>query len=145
MNPQRQKIFDRRLKEKDNCCQVVLGAFSKDFSCEQDALFAMAGGFGGGMGLGEKCGAVCAMFMVAGLYFGYFPGTDLKKKEELKSVVRRLNHRFTECFGSTCCSELMENIANGKYDLADVQSQGKRPCAIFMQKACEILEEEFAK
>ena len=94
------------------------------------------------MSLGEKCGAVTAMIMAAGLAFGGFDGADLQKKNELKANVKKLNSRFEEAFGSSQCRTLLENIGKNKYDLYLTKEQGKRPCAIFMEKACEILEEE---
>lgn len=142
MKPERQKEVDLQLQRKNNCCQVVLGAFCEDLGLSQETMLALTGGFGGGMSLGEKCGAVTAMIMAAGLSFGTFDGTDIQKKNQLKGIVKKLNDRFEESFGSSQCRELLENIGKNKYDLSLVKEQGKRPCAIFMEKACEILEEE---
>ena len=94
------------------------------------------------MCLGEKCGAVTAMIMVAGLAYGSFDGSDAKKKNELKDIVKKLNGCFEAEFGSSQCRTLLENIGQGKYDLSRTKEQGKRPCAIFMEKACDILEQE---
>ena len=142
MKPERQKEVDRQLKMKNNCCQVVLAAFCEDLGLSQETMLALTGGFGGGMSLGEKCGAVTAMIMAAGLAFGGFDGADLQKKNELKANVKKLNSRFEEAFGSSQCRTLLENIGKNKYDLSLTKEQGKRPCAIFMEKACEILEQE---
>lgn len=142
MRQDRQAEVDRQLQIKSNCCQVVLGAFCKDFGLSFETVQALSGGLGGGMSLGEKCGAVTAMIMVAGLAFGPFDGADAQKKNELKATAKRLNSCFEEAFGSSQCKTLLGNIGQNKYDLALVKEQGKRPCAIFMEKACEILEQE---
>ena len=94
------------------------------------------------MCLGEKCGAVTAMIMVAGLAYGSFDGSDAKKKNELKDIVKKLNGCFEAEFGSSQCRTLLGNIGQGKYDLSRTKEQGKRPCAIFMEKACDILEQD---
>ena len=49
MKPERQKEVDRQLQMKNNCCQVVLGAFCEDFGFSQEQLLPLAGGLGGGM------------------------------------------------------------------------------------------------
>ena len=142
MEAERQKKIDDQLEKKNNCCQVVLNAFCEDFGFSPESLLPLAGGFGGGMCLGEKCGAVTAMIMVAGLAYGSFDGSDAKKKNELKDIVKKLNGCFEAEFGSSQCRTLLENIGQGKYDLSHTKEQGKRPCAIFMEKACDILEQE---
>lgn len=142
MKEQRQKKIDEQLEKKNNCCQVVLNAFCEDFGLSPETMLPLASGFGGGMCLGEKCGAVTAMIMIAGLAYGPFDGADAKKKNELKEIVKNLNDRFEETFGSSQCRTLLGNIGQGKYDLSRTKEQGKRPCAIFMEKACDILEQE---
>ena len=82
------------------------------------------------------------MIMIAGMDYGSFDGSDAKKKNGLKAVVKKLNDRFEEEFGSSQCRTLLGNIGQGKYDLSRTKEQGKRPCAIFMEKACDILEQE---
>ena len=142
MKEQRQKKIDEQLEKKNNCCQVVLNAFCEDFGLSPEMMLPLASGFGGGMCLGEKCGAVTAMIMIAGLAYGPFDGADAKKKNELKGIVKNLNDRFEETFGSSQCRTLLGNIGQWKYDLSRTKEQGKRPCAIFMEKACDILEQE---
>ena len=142
MKEQRQKKIDEQLEKKNNCCQVVLNAFCEDFGLSPETMLPLASGFGGGMCLGEKCGAVTAMIMIAGLAYGPFNGADAKKKNELKGIVKNLNDRFEETFGSSQCRTLLGNIGQGKYDLSRTKEQGKRPCAIFMEKACDILEQD---
>ena len=142
MKEQRQKKIDEQLEKQNNCCQVVLNAFCEDFGLSPETMLPLASGFGGGMCLGEKCGAVTAMIMIAGLAYGPFDGADAKKKNELKGIVKNLNDRFEETFGSSQCRTLLGNIGQGKYDLSRAKEQGKRPCAIFMEKACDILEQE---
>lgn len=82
MKAERQKKIDEQLEKKNNCCQVVLNAFCEDFGFSPADLLPLAGGFGGGMCLGEKCGAVTAMIMIAGMDYGSFDGSDAKKKTD---------------------------------------------------------------
>ena len=50
-----------------NCAQSVLLTFSEEIGLTQEEALKLASSFGGGMGrLREVCGAVSAMFMIAG-------------------------------------------------------------------------------
>lgn len=51
-----------------NCAQSVFCAFSDDLGINFETALKLSSSFGGGMGrLREVCGAVSAMFMIAGL------------------------------------------------------------------------------
>ena len=55
-----------------NCSQAVLGAFCEELGMDFETAMKVASSFGGGMGrLREVCGAVSAMFMIAGILKGY--------------------------------------------------------------------------
>ena len=60
----------------------------------------------------------------------------------MKALIGRLNQRFLDEYGCTDCNTLKANLEKGKYDLSSVESRGLRPCVLFMEKACDILEEE---
>ena len=55
-----------------NCAQSVLCAFTDITGLNEKTSMRLASSFGGGMGrLREVCGAVSAMFMIAGILKGY--------------------------------------------------------------------------
>ena len=64
-----------------NCAQSVLLAFADKIGLENEEALRLASSFGGGMGrLREVCGAVSAMFMIAGILKGYTePNNDVVK------------------------------------------------------------------
>ena len=142
MKAERQEKFIRNLENHNNCCQTVANTFCEEYGISVEQMSCLTAGFGGGMTLGEKCGAVTAMFLIAGLDYGFFDGADEEKKAGIKARIARLNSRFLEEFGCSDCNTLKANIDAGKYDLSPVQSRGLRPCVLFMEKACDILEEE---
>lgn len=142
MKKEREEKLDLQLQLKNNCCQAVLGSFCEEYGLSTETAMLLAGGLGGGMCNGEKCGAAVGMFLVAGLEYGPFDGTDLQKKNELKEIVRRLNSRFEETFGVSNCKDLMRNLAQKKYDLPQEERYQKRPCALLMETAGNLLEEE---
>ena len=138
----RQEKLMRAMSANNNCCQTTANIFCEEFGVSVETMSLLTAGFGGGMSLGEKCGAVTGMFLIAGLWYGPFDGSDEEKKAGMKALIGRLNRRFLDEYGCTDCNTLKANLEKGKYDLASVESRGLRPCVLFMEKACDILEEE---
>ena len=50
-----------------DCSQVVVGAFAEELGITTEEAYKMSAAFGGGMGLGETCGAVVGAMIVLGL------------------------------------------------------------------------------
>ena len=71
-----------------NCAQAVLLAFARELHLEESFALKLASSFGGGMGrLREVCGAVSAMFMIAGILKGYTePNNDELKAQHYKLI-----------------------------------------------------------
>ena len=51
-----------------DCSQVVVGAFAEELGITTEEAYRMSAAFGGGMGLGETCGAVVGAMIVLGLW-----------------------------------------------------------------------------
>lgn len=104
-----------------NCSQAVLGAFCEELDLDQKTAMLLSSSFGGGMGrMGEVCGAVSALFMVAGLAGGYYDPAQKDEKSEHYQKIRELAANFKAENGSIVCREL----------LAGVEGFGKKPPCI---------------
>ena len=127
-----------------NCAQSVVGAYSDLFGVDQQTGLRFSAGMGGGMGgLRGKCGAVTGMFLLAGLKCGSYPPEDLAAKRALYDLVKRLNAEFEERLSTSNCRELLEraNVAVAEHPSArSAEYYRKRPCALFVETACEIVE-----
>ena len=90
-----------------NCAQAVLCAYSDLLDVDEEMLFAVSEGFGGGMGgMMGTCGAVTSMYMAAGLVHS---GKDLQAcstKPATNKLVRELAAEFMEKNRSVICREL---------------------------------------
>ena len=76
-----QEIAAENFRHGYNCAQSVLLAFAPEIGLDEVTTLKLASSFGGGMGrLREVCGAVSAMFMVAGVLKGYTSPTDDESK-----------------------------------------------------------------
>ena len=72
-----------------DCSQVVVGAFAEELGITTEEAYKMSAAFGGGMGLGETCGAVWTLRSGAYGAEGYY---------ECKTC-----RIFTEIPGKICC------------------------------------------
>jgi len=103
----------------------------------------LASSFGGGMGrLREVCGAVSAMFMVAGLLKGYeIAGDDIGKTRQYQ-LVQQLAKEFKNQHGTIICRELLglSGEDNPTPSKRTAQYYAERPCAEFIKTAAEIIE-----
>ena len=129
-----------------NCAQSVLLAFADKVGLKEDEALKLASSFGGGMGrLREVCGAVSAMFMIAGILKGYTePNNDIVKANHYK-LIQDLAAEFKLKHGTIICRELLgldgtefSPIPSARTD----EYYKERPCEEFIKCAAEIVEED---
>ena len=126
-------IIAKELFEKGyNCCQAVLLAYCKELGIDEETAAKLSSSFGGGMGgMGETCGAVTGMFMVAGLMEGYtFPET-LEEKNEHNKRIRELADKFKAEKGSLICRDLKASCGDLK---------PREHCATLVEFAANLLD-----
>ena len=129
-----------------NCAQSVLLAFANKVGLKEDEALKLASSFGGGMGrLREVCGAVSAMFMIAGILKGYTePNNDVVKADHYK-LIQDLAAEFKLKHGTIICRELLglDGTEFSPSPSARTDEYYKeRPCEEFIKCAAEIVEEE---
>lgn len=126
-----------------NCSQSVFCAFCEDFGIDFETGLKLSSSFGGGMGrLREVCGAVSAMFMIAGLKFGYTLQNDVEKKSEHYKLIQNLADEFAQKNGSFICRELIGEDRNGFVpEMRTEKYYQKRPCAELVASAEKIIRE----
>lgn len=129
-----------------NCSQSVFLTFAKDFGLDEETALKLSSSFGGGMGrLREVCGAVTAMFAIAGLKKGYTSPCDDEAKAKHYELIQSLATKFKAEHKTIICRELL-----GLEDGADSPIPSKRtekyyqerPCELFIKTAAEIIEKE---
>ncbi len=140
------KAMDRQMKAKElfsggcNCCQAVFAAFCDETGMTRETALKLSAPFGGGMGrLREVCGAVTAMFMTAGLKYGYTDCADEETKMRHYADIRELARRFENEYGSIICRKLLD--LEGKSVDTPVPHGAVSPCGGFVEGAAEILEQ----
>lgn len=128
-----------------NCAQSVLLSFADDVRLEEKTALRIALGFGGGMGMGETCGAVTGAYMVLGMKAHSGGKSYQELKDETKAAVRRFNSLFTERHGALSCKRLLGvDISTPEGAEAAQENQlFDTLCPKFVASASEILEGNF--
>lgn len=132
-----------------NCAQAVAGAYAEEVDIDFETMVKMASSFGGGMGkLREVCGAVSAIFLIAGLKNGYTePNNDVVKQKHYE-LIQKLGHKFKDIHGSIICRELLNLLEHESSPVPTKRTPEfytKRPCAKFIISACEVLDTVLAE
>ena len=127
-----------------NCSQSVLGAFCEDIGMELEDAVRLASSFGGGMGrLREVCGALSAVFMIAGIRYGYSSPTDKAAKTEHYRLIQAIAAEFRKKRESIVCRELIKVVGKVETYVPDdrtAEYYKTRPCVAIVTEAAELAE-----
>lgn len=90
-----------------DCSQVVLAECACKLGISEEEANRMAAAFGGGMGIGETCGAVVGAMIALGLKYGHFDENDMAQKDIMNGKRAEFIAAFTEKYGSCACRQLL--------------------------------------
>ena len=126
-----------------NCAQSVFLTYAEKYGFDKETALKLSSSFGGGMGrMREVCGAVSAMFMIAGLEKGYTQNNNDEKKAQHYELIQKLAQVFKKENGSIICRELLGVDAddNPIPSKRTEQYYQDRPCEEFIASACRIID-----
>lgn len=132
-----------------NCSQSVFAACSDLYGItDLDLALRLGASFGGGIGrMRLTCGAVCGMFLLAGLENGSSTPGDAEGKKHNYELVQRLAGAFKAEHGSITCSDLLGLSASQPLNPSASQPTPsprtaeyyhKRPCVDIIGSAVRI-------
>lgn len=126
-----------------NCAQSVFLTYSKKYGFDNETALKLSSSFGGGMGrMREVCGAVSAMFMIAGLEKGYTNNNNDEEKAQHYKLIQNLANKFKEKNGTIICRELLGlDIDNNPIPSKRTsQYYQDRPCEEIIADACNLID-----
>ena len=133
-------------KKGFNCCQSVLAAFSDITGISEQMSFDLCGGFGGGAGTGELCGALSGAIMVLGAMTPVDAADPVGSKKRTVALSKELQKRFSEKFGALRCHDLLQNKFTPDDTTPAAKAMGLTGhCDIMIVTAVEIVEEMLAE
>ena len=140
------KLAVNNFKQGYNCAQSVFLTFADDIGFDRETALKLSSSFGAGMGrLREVCGAVTAMFAIAGLKHGYISPLDDNLKMKHYELIQKLAKSFESKFDTIICHELLglPRGADSPQPSQRTDSYYKnRPCEDFISFAAEVIEKE---
>lgn len=125
-----------------NCSQSVFCTFADEVGMDFDTALKLSSSFGGGMGrMREVCGAVSAMFMIAGLKCGYTEPDNKEIKTKHYERIQELAKKFKSKNGTIICRELLGVDADDNPVPSDRTKEyyETRPCEQLIGEAAEII------
>ena len=102
----KQAVAEQFMKGFD-CSQVVLAECADILGISREEASRMSAAFGGGMGIGETCGAVIGAMIALGMKYGHFSEEDMSQKDVMNSKRAEFIAKFTEKYGSCSCRNLL--------------------------------------
>lgn len=102
-----------------DCSQIIVDEERKDLGLTREEALKMSAAFGGGMGIGETCGAVIGAMIVLGLKYGNTGENQPEQKTLLNEKRAEFIKRFTKLYPSCVCKELLG------YDFSKPEEVGK--------------------
>lgn len=108
MDLKEKKLIASELHGKGyNCAQAVICAFAEELKEDEELLFKITEGFGGGMGAGEgTCGALSSAILMAGLKSSSANLDHPDSKKGTYSISRNITDDFKDKVGSIICKEI---------------------------------------
>ena len=127
-----------------SCAQSVLCAFAPQLGLRAEDAFRISASFGGGMGVGEVCGAVAGAIMVLGLTFASRRADteDAYAKALIYVRCREFMNAFKVSNGSLCCRDLIGfdlGRLDSEQDILNTDRNLYVNCPGYVRSAVEIL------
>lgn len=140
----KREVGEKYFKDGYNCAQAVALAFAPELHFNEDFIVKLVSGYGGGFGrMREVCGAVSGMIFVLNALEGTVDPNDNDAKIRLYQKVQTLMKEFKDKNGTYICRELLSLTEDNSEPIPEKRTQSyykKRPCALLVGDACEILE-----
>ncbi len=126
-----------------SCAPAVLATYCEQFGLGRDPALKIATGFGGGMHLGQTCGAVTGAIMVIGLKYGKTKADDQASKAKTYEVSKRFADKFKARYGSIECRALLGCDITTPEGMKEARDKKlfTTICAEYVATTAEILDE----
>ena len=131
--PTKQEIMQEFMRGR-NCAQCTLGRFAEHLGYDQEETDKFVLCFGGGMLMGQTCGAVTGGLMAIGLFS--------QSREEAEKKGAAFEQAFKKRYGSTLCEELLGYNMGVPEQAEQARASGRllEDCPRFVEGAMEIVE-----
>lgn len=133
------------LREKGfNCSQAVFASTSQSMGIDLKAALRIASCFGGGLRMGETCGALTGALMTLGLHTGHDCENNIEEKQRINQLTVDFINQFKERAGAARCTDLLEGLNSSIPEdrvIIEERNLFKLICPQAIEVAIKLLEE----
>lgn len=125
------------------CSQAILLAYGGAYGFDGEQALKVSAGFGGGMHLGEVCGAVTGAFMVLGLAQCDKDCNTRAGRNKVNKGMKTFTKKFKERNGTVLCREILRHDISTPEGMVAAEEKNlfASKCVKAVNDAAEILEE----
>lgn len=116
-----------------NCAQSVFLPFAEEMGIPLEQAVRLSAAFGGGVAVGQVCGALCGAAMVLSYALSSTDPKDTQAKQAYRATMQQLALSFEQAFGALQCQALKAK------DAQQTQPEA-RPCMKYVLYCAEKLE-----
>lgn len=120
----KKELIAEQFKKGFDCSQVVLEHYADELGLTKEAANRIAAAFGGGMGIGETCGAVVGAMIALGIKYGHCSGEHMEQKEIMNEKRAEFLQAFSENYPSCVCKELLKYDISKPEELEKIMEEG---------------------
>ena len=121
-----------------NCAQSVALAFAEKFNVDKEIIAKSASGLGGGIQMGEVCGALSGAVLIIGLACGQSEAGDVDAKKACYANTKAFAEAFQRENGCLTCRELVERNVSGNSQEESTANK-KAYCRGLVARAAQLL------
>jgi C_GCAxxG_C_C family probable redox protein len=126
-----------------DCSQVVLAEYADELGVTAEEANRIAAAFGGGMGVGETCGAVIGAMIALGMKYGHCREDAMEQKDIMNQKRAEFLAKFAEKYKGCSCRDLLGHDLSVPGEFEKVLEEGllMEFCPQVAADAAEILGE----
>jgi C_GCAxxG_C_C family probable redox protein len=134
---------EKLFRDGFNCSQAVFSVFAVEMGIQFETAVKIACAFGGGMRLGNTCGAVTGALMAIGLKYGKSKVDENDAREKTYALTKQFQEKFSTAKGSVMCRDLLGYDLSTKegYEKAKENQAFLKICPGLVKDAVAVLEE----
>ena len=124
-----------------DCSQAVFAELAPQLGVDRETALKISACFGGGMWVGETCGAVVGAIMAIGLKYGQGDTVDPDKKNAMLAKAAAFRAKFAEKYGSCVCKEVLGYKIPEEMEQIMAENKFGNVCFHLVTDACQICAE----
>jgi C_GCAxxG_C_C family probable redox protein len=120
----KKEIIAEQFMKGFDCSQVVLRHYAEAFGITQEQANKIGAGFGGGMGIGETCGALTGAMIVLGMEYGHYEETHMEQKNIMNVKREEFLNEFQKRYSGYSCKELLKHDISKPEEMQKILDEG---------------------